>query len=209
MFCLRSFVYGEMIAWIMLSTEVSAIVFPEKGSACDKALAAAIYALIPLVTIVVVLGMAALLLLTLTGRLTLTFWDWRSCHMSTGILDTKKAVLGMDSSFVRCCDHQCCQHCLTVDFFWSQKTCNGDHHCGSLFFYAFILYQIGSLVKFWLDLQIRNKSHVIIHKHLYSCQCGYKSNDDRIGTMNIQVLGTMWISGDNNPRYERITTASE
>ena len=51
-----------------------------------------------------------------------------------------------------------------------------------------------------------NRDH---HKHLYSCQCGYKSNDDRIGAMNIQVLGTMWISGDNNPRYERITTASE
>lgn len=47
------------------------------------------------------------------------------------------------------------------------------------------------------------------HKHLYSCQCVYKSNDDRIGAMNIQLLGTMWISGDNNPRYERITTASE
>lgn len=47
------------------------------------------------------------------------------------------------------------------------------------------------------------------HKHLYSCQCGYKSNDDRIGAMNIQLLGTVWISGDNNPRYERITTASE
>lgn len=47
------------------------------------------------------------------------------------------------------------------------------------------------------------------HKHLYSCQCGYKSNDDRIGAMNIQLLGTMWISGDNNPRYEGITTASE
>lgn len=47
------------------------------------------------------------------------------------------------------------------------------------------------------------------HKHLYSCQCGYKSNDDRIGAMNIQLLGTMWISGDNNPSYERITTASE
>lgn len=46
-------------------------------------------------------------------------------------------------------------------------------------------------------------------KHLYSCQCGYKSNDDRIGAMNIQLLGTMWISGDNNPRYERITTALE
>jgi len=27
--------------------------------------------------------------------------------------------------------------------------------------------------------------------------------------MNIQLLGTMWISGDNHPHYERITTASE
>ena len=51
-----------------------------------------------------------------------------------------------------------------------------------------------------------NRDH---HRHLYSCQCGYKSNDDRIGAMNIQLLGTMWISGDNNPRYERITTALE
>lgn len=51
-----------------------------------------------------------------------------------------------------------------------------------------------------------NRNH---QKHLYSCQCGYNSNDDRIGAMNIQLLGTMWISGDNNPRYERITTASE
>ena len=51
-----------------------------------------------------------------------------------------------------------------------------------------------------------NRNH---GKHLYSCQCGYKSNDDRIGAMNIQLLGTMWVSGDNNPRYERITTASE
>lgn len=47
-----------------------------------------------------------------------------------------------------------------------------------------------------------NRDH---RRHLYSCQCGYKSNDDRIGAMNIQFLGTMWISGDNNPRYERIT----
>lgn len=51
-----------------------------------------------------------------------------------------------------------------------------------------------------------NRDH---HKHLYSCQCGYKSNDDRIGAMNIQLLGTMWISGDNNPRYERIKTTLE
>lgn len=51
-----------------------------------------------------------------------------------------------------------------------------------------------------------NRNH---HRHLYSCQCGYKSNDDRIGAMNIQLLGTMWISGDNHPRYERIITVSE
>ena len=45
-------------------------------------------------------------------------------------------------------------------------------------------------------------------KHLFCCKnCGYSSNDDRIGAMNIQILGTMWISGDNNPRYERITTS--
>ncbi|MDY4727524.1 MAG: transposase [Megasphaera elsdenii] len=51
-----------------------------------------------------------------------------------------------------------------------------------------------------------NRDH---HKHLYSCQCGYKSNDDRIGAMNIQLLGTMWISGDTYPRYERVTTTLE
>lgn len=51
-----------------------------------------------------------------------------------------------------------------------------------------------------------NRDH---HRHLYSCLCGYRSNDDRIGAMNIQLFGTLWISGDNNPRYERITTASE
>ena len=51
-----------------------------------------------------------------------------------------------------------------------------------------------------------NRDH---HKHLYSCQCGYKSNDDRIGAMNIQLLGTMWISGDTHPRYERVTTTLE
>lgn len=45
-----------------------------------------------------------------------------------------------------------------------------------------------------------NRDH---YKHIYSCQCGYKSNDDRIGAMNIQFLGTMWISGNNNPRFEK------
>ena len=53
----------------MLSVEVSIIVFPEKGSACDTALAVAIYALIPLVALVVIMVMAILLRLTITGEL--------------------------------------------------------------------------------------------------------------------------------------------
>ena len=47
------------------------IVFPEKGSACDKALAVAIYALVPLVTFVVIVVAVMLLKLTVTGELSL------------------------------------------------------------------------------------------------------------------------------------------
>ena len=59
----------------MLSIEVSTIVFPEKGSACDVALAAAIYALIPLVAMVVTVAMMVLLRLTFTGELSLILLD--------------------------------------------------------------------------------------------------------------------------------------
>ena len=60
-----------MIAWKMLSVEVSIIVFPEKGSACDPALAVAIYALVPLVTFAVIVVAVMLLKLTVTGELSL------------------------------------------------------------------------------------------------------------------------------------------
>lgn len=44
-----------------------------------------------------------------------------------------------------------------------------------------------------------NRSH---SAHLYTCDCcGYRSNDDRIGAMNLQFLGTMQISGFENPRF--------
>ena len=59
----------------MLSVEVSVIVFPEKGSACDEALAVAIYALIPLVTFVAIMIIAMLLRLTITGELSLILLD--------------------------------------------------------------------------------------------------------------------------------------
>ena len=42
-----------------------------------------------------------------------------------------------------------------------------------------------------------NRKHL---QHLYICDCcGYQSNDDRIGAMNIQLLGTQYISGNEYP----------
>lgn len=39
--------------------------------------------------------------------------------------------------------------------------------------------------------------------HEYLCdKCGYRSNDDRVGAMNIQFLGTLWMSGDERPRFD-------
>lgn len=44
-----------------------------------------------------------------------------------------------------------------------------------------------------------NRNHDI---HEYICDaCGYRSNDDRVGAMNIHILGTMYVSGDTNPRF--------
>ena len=39
--------------------------------------------------------------------------------------------------------------------------------------------------------------------HSYTCDCcGYQSNDDRIGAMNLQFLGTLYISGDEKPSFK-------
>lgn len=39
-------------------------------------------------------------------------------------------------------------------------------------------------------------------QHEYICDCcGYRSNDDRVASMNIQFLGTLYVSGDANPRF--------
>ena len=43
--------------------------------------------------------------------------------------------------------------------------------------------------------------------HEYRCQCGYRSNDDRVGAMNIQLLGTWWISGNDRPHFEKATVS--
>lgn len=50
-----------------------------------------------------------------------------------------------------------------------------------------------------------NRNH---GKHEYYCaNCGYRSNDDRIGAMNIQLLGTQYISGQEQPKFELTTNA--
>lgn len=44
-----------------------------------------------------------------------------------------------------------------------------------------------------------NRNHEL---HEYICDsCGYRSNDDRVGAMNINELGTMYVSGDAHPRF--------
>ena len=44
-----------------------------------------------------------------------------------------------------------------------------------------------------------NRNH---ETHEYVCDsCGYRSNDDRVGAMNLYTLGTLYVSGDTNPRF--------
>lgn len=47
---------------------------------------------------------------------------------------------------------------------------------------------------------LKSNRHHDIHEYICDC-CDYRSNDDRVGAMNIQLLGTMYVSGDTNPRF--------
>lgn len=46
----------------------------------------------------------------------------------------------------------------------------------------------------------KENRHHDTHEYICDC-CGYRSNDDRVGAMNIQLLGTMYVSGDAHPRF--------
>lgn len=46
----------------------------------------------------------------------------------------------------------------------------------------------------------KENRHHDIHEYICDC-CGYRSNDDRVGAMNIWKLGEMYISGDQDPSY--------
>lgn len=46
-----------------------------------------------------------------------------------------------------------------------------------------------------------NRNH---DTHEYICDiCGYHSNDDRIGAMNLYDLGLMWLSGNEEPQFDK------
>ena len=52
----------------------------------------------------------------------------------------------------------------------------------------------------YIDKDNRNKT-----KHEFCCkQCSYTSNDDRTAAMNIQFLGTLYNSGIEKPRFEKL-----
>ena len=50
------------------------------------------------------------------------------------------------------------------------------------------------------NIEKDNRDH---DNHIYNCQCGYHSNDDRVGAMNIYNLGMMWLDGVEHPRYKK------
>lgn len=44
-----------------------------------------------------------------------------------------------------------------------------------------------------------NRDHKM---HAYHCdKCGFTTNDDRVGAMNIWLLGTLWVSGSDSPTF--------
>lgn len=50
-----------------------------------------------------------------------------------------------------------------------------------------------------------DKKNRLNKEHAFCCKnCAYKSNDDRVASMNIQQLGTEWISGTERPRYTKV-----
>lgn len=39
--------------------------------------------------------------------------------------------------------------------------------------------------------------------HEYRCACGYRTNDDRIGALNLLELGRRYLAGENRPKYTK------
>ncbi len=56
-------------------------------------------------------------------------------------------------------------------------------------------------------VQKENRIHA---RHEYVCdQWGFRTNDDCIGAMNIWLLGTLWVSGDDSPTFRKRQAADK
>jgi transposase len=52
--------------------------------------------------------------------------------------------------------------------------------------------------------EVINKENRDHQQHQYQCaDCGYRSNDDRVGAMNVQTLGQRYIAGNAKPRFKK------
>lgn len=79
--------------------------------------------------------------------------------------------------------HETGSHVIKVDAHFTSQRCP---HCGAIL--------------------KDNRDH---EKHLYTCkQCGFKSNDDRVGAMNLYVLGTLWVSGEESPTFKQASVSA-
>lgn len=57
-----------------------------------------------------------------------------------------------------------------------------------------------------VKLKKTNRNHQL---HLYQCaNCGFKTNDDRVGAMNLLELGKRYITGDDKPKF-KITNVND
>ena len=44
--------------------------------------------------------------------------------------------------------------------------------------------------------------------HEYRCFCGYRTNDDRVGALNLLELGRRFLAGDSKPKFVKTKTIS-
>ena len=55
---------------------------------------------------------------------------------------------------------------------------------------------------------IVDKSQRHYNKHEYRCVCGYRSNDDRIGALNLLELGRRYVAGESKPKFVKTRNIS-
>ena len=53
-----------------------------------------------------------------------------------------------------------------------------------------------------------DKSQRDHNSHEYRCRCGFRTNDDRVGAMNLLELGRRYLAGDEKPKFVKSKTLS-